>query len=95
MISELKKIVTNIRTNDTENSVSSWLILDKLSDTIILEKKKGVRRKFLIKMRDLMAEKSNKNGHIQYFVAESKERPFIGCEDKIVFDKKNQESDDI
>lgn len=46
-------------------------------------------------MRDLMAEKSNKNGHIQYFVAESKERPFIGCEDKIVLDKKNQESDDI
>lgn len=46
-------------------------------------------------MRDLMTKKSNKNGHVQYFVAESKERPFIGCEDKIVFDKKNQESDDI
>lgn len=46
-------------------------------------------------MRDLMAKKSNKNGHVQYFVAESKERPFIGCEDRIVFDKKNQESDDI
>lgn len=35
MIYELKKIVTDIRSNDTENSVSNSFILNKLSDTII------------------------------------------------------------
>lgn len=94
----LKKLVTDILTNenDKENSVSSSLILNKLSYIKKLEEEnREERRKFLLKIHHLMTGKPNKNGHVQYFVAESKERAFIDRGDKIVFDKKNQEVDKI
>lgn len=93
----ISDLVRKFREDKEENSFSSGVShvkLDKLKQ-FLLEEEEKTKLKLNLKIHDIIAGKPNKRGHVEYFNAKDQEKVFVDRGDKIVFDKKTQNPEQI